>query len=71
MKTPTTCLRCESPLQEGFIEDQGGTSLRGRWIPGPIETGILGGTKVFGKTRYDIVALRCTSCGHLELIVPV
>jgi hypothetical protein len=71
METPTTCLRCESPLEEGFIHDQGHAPLPSRWVPGPIETGKFGGLKVFRKSHYDIVALRCTVCGHLELVVPV
>lgn len=70
METQNACLRCQSPLEEGFLEDQGGTALRGRWIAGPIQTGMLGGTKVFGKDRHDIIAFRCTSCGRLELVVP-
>jgi hypothetical protein len=41
-----------------------------RWIRGPIETGKFGGLKVYRKSHYDIVALRCTVCGRLELVVP-
>jgi hypothetical protein len=64
------CLRCNGPLDVGFIEDTGEAAKgRARWIPGPIQTGPLGGTRVMGKDRYDIEALRCRSCGRLELRV--
>jgi hypothetical protein len=64
------CLRCGGDLDPGFIEDAGQASQgRARWIPGPIETGLLGGTKRIFKERHDIVALRCSDCGKLELRV--
>jgi hypothetical protein len=66
-----TCLRCGGALEEGFIEDSGQKARgRARWIAGPIEHGLLGGTKVLGKERLDITAHRCTQCGRLELSVP-
>ena len=66
-----TCIHCEGNLEPGFIEDAGESS-RGnlRWIPGPLEKGVLGGAKRFGKLRVDVHAYRCVSCGRLELVVP-
>jgi hypothetical protein len=64
------CVRCDGELEPGFIEDTGQSSRgRARWIQGEIETGALGGTRVFGKDRFDIRAFRCRSCGRLELFV--
>ena len=65
-----TCSRCGGGLTPGFIEDTGQASLgRARWIPGELEVGPLGGTRLFGKDRYDIDAYRCERCGRLELFV--
>jgi hypothetical protein len=65
-----TCTRCEGALHPGFIEDTGESSRgRARWIPGPLELGAFGGTKRWGKERYDIEAYRCERCGRLELFV--
>jgi hypothetical protein len=64
------CTRCHGKLEEGFIEDDGQASRgRARWIPGPLEVGPLGGTRLLGKERYDITAYRCNACGHLDLFV--
>ena len=64
------CPSCGGPLEDGFIED-GGESNKGylRWIPGPLEKGLFGGARRFGKTRVDIDAYRCQSCGLLSLYV--
>jgi hypothetical protein len=70
MESDRKCLRCDGLLETGFIEDVGKAIGRARWIAGPIKFGPLGGTKVFGKERLDIVAYRCQVCGRLELVVP-
>ncbi len=58
----------EQAFEEGFVEDSGqGARGRARWVEGPLEIGLLGGTALFGKRRRDVVARRCTVCGHLEL----
>lgn len=38
-----------------------------QWVPGPLEQGIFGGAKLWGKVRFEIQAHRCPRCGHLEL----
>lgn len=71
MQDRQRCSRCEGPLEDGFLEDAGeGGMGRLRWIGGPLEKGILGGTKVAFKERRDVVAHRCADCGHLDLFVP-
>jgi hypothetical protein len=57
------CARCGGTLEPGFIEDAGQQSIgRARWIPGPLELGIFGGTKRASKPRYEIAAHRCRTC---------
>lgn len=64
------CVHCEGSLSPGFLEDSGQSAPGSvRWIPGPLERGLLGGVKRFGKDRYDVDALRCDTCGRLELRV--
>ncbi|WP_443063620.1 hypothetical protein [Streptomyces sp. NBC_00663] len=66
------CTQCQTPdLQPAFIED-GGDHASGfsRWIPGPLERGLFGGAKRWGRPRYQIDAYRCEVCGHLELFAP-
>ncbi|HCX85108.1 MAG TPA: hypothetical protein DHV14_08240 [Micrococcales bacterium] len=65
------CSACGfGPLEQGFIED-GGESSQGysRWIPGVLQRGFFGGAKRMGLPRFEIVALRCTRCSHLDLYV--
>ncbi len=64
----SACAGCGGPLDEGFLEDSGESS-KGytRWIPGPIEKGLFGGARRFGKDRIDVTAYRCQSCGLLSL----
>lgn len=68
MQDSRKCQYCDGILQDGFLEDStDGRSNVSRWIPGPIEKGILGSAKVWGKTRYDVVARACEKCGRIEL----
>ena len=66
---PRSCGWCgEQAFEEGFIEDSGQASRgRARWVEGPLEIGLLGGTALFGRQRRNVAAQRCTACGHLEL----
>ncbi|MFI0454072.1 hypothetical protein [Actinomadura sp. 6N118] len=63
------CTQCGSPdLEPGFIEDAGEASKGfARWIAGPLERGVFGGAKRFGKERWLVDAFRCRQCAHLEL----
>lgn len=61
------CTQCDGPeLAEGFLLDrgQGGDSV---WVEGAMETGPLGGTRRFGRAKWQVAAYRCARCGHLEL----
>lgn len=63
------CTQCGAVgLEPGFIEDAGEHSKGyARWIPGPLEKGVFGGAKRFGRQRWQIDVFRCPQCGHLEL----
>ncbi|MFF4776013.1 hypothetical protein ACFY05_24465 [Microtetraspora fusca] len=65
------CTQCGDPnLEPGFIEDSGEHSQGyGRWIPGPLERGVFGAARRFGKPRWIIDAHRYVRCSHLELFV--
>jgi predicted RNA-binding Zn-ribbon protein involved in translation (DUF1610 family) len=67
--TGKTCTQCGSQvLEEGFIEDMGQASQGyARWVAGPLKRGLLGGAKLLGRPRREILAFRCPECGHLEL----
>jgi hypothetical protein len=67
--TDRACSACQSTtLEDGFLEDAGqGSGGFGRWIPGALELGLLGGAKKAGKPRYAIHATRCSACSHLDL----
>jgi hypothetical protein len=74
MSDERRCSRCEGQLRLGFLEDKGerGSIAASRvlsWIDGRAEKGVFGGAKVLGKSRHDVTAYRCESCGHLDLFV--
>jgi hypothetical protein len=61
------CTQCGSTeLEPGFVHDRGQGSFS-QWVEGRLETGLLGGGRVFGRRRINIKASRCVFCGHLEL----
>lgn len=64
-----SCSACGAEdLDNGFLEDRGeGSQGYLRWIPGPLERGLLGGARVWGKQRVPVHAWRCRRCGHLDL----
>ncbi len=63
------CTACGAEqLEPGFVEDAGERSQGyARWIPGPLERGVFGGARRFGKQRFMIEADRCSRCGFLML----
>jgi predicted nucleic-acid-binding Zn-ribbon protein len=71
----TACPKCEQPMQEGFVLDTDaellgiGRGVVGQWVEGPIEYGVFGGLKYRNKRSLPITALRCRSCGYLEIYV--
>jgi len=64
---PRTCLRCQSPLEPGFVADfqQGSSMTPSSWVAGTPQPSFWTGTWT-GDRRYPIQAFRCTRCGHLE-----
>ena len=70
MSTPP-CTACQSvAVEPGFLEDRGqGSQGYGRWIAGPLETGIFGSAKKFGSSASPVLGFRCSTCGHLDLYV--
>ncbi len=65
---PTSCSRCGASLEPGFIRDKTDHGVeRLRWVEGRPERGFLGGVKLRGRQQRDLQALRCSSCGYIEL----
>jgi hypothetical protein len=65
---PRSCIRCEGPLEPGFIADfqHGGTSMKpSEWVAGTPQPSFWTGTWT-GDQRYPIQAFRCRHCGYLE-----
>ncbi len=71
---PETCLRCDVPLEPGFIADSAHAAiLQARWCAGePRPASFLGMS--LGEVSpshlaraLKITAQRCPSCGRLEL----
>jgi hypothetical protein len=64
------CFGCGGVREPGFLEDSGEHS-KGyiRWIPGPLEKGLFGGARRWGRPRGDVNSYRCTLCGMLSLYV--
>ena len=61
------CPKCQGRMEVGLIPDVGyGKVWVAAWQQGAPEKGLLGGLKRAGKTRYEIIAYRCTACGYLE-----
>ena len=65
------CLSCGKALEEGFLQDHGdGANYSTAWIGGPPEKSFFAGLKVRGRPRLQVVALRCISCGLVQLYAP-
>lgn len=60
------CLRCEGPLEPGFI-DAGSTTEPTAWVRGEAEYTTFGVLQTRGKQMFTIAVSRCTNCGRLEL----
>ena len=65
----TSCTKCSSDMEEGFIIDYGHSQFRqvASWIPGPAEKGGFSGVKIKDKRQIPLRTFRCTACGYLEL----
>jgi predicted nucleic-acid-binding Zn-ribbon protein len=60
------CLRCQGPLEPGFIADFQHTGMQpSEWVAGTPQPSFWTGTWT-GDRRFPIQAWRCWHCGHLE-----
>ncbi|MDX2191841.1 MAG: hypothetical protein NW201_00710 [Gemmatimonadales bacterium] len=67
MGTPLSCLRCEAPMELGYVLDQSdaGRSEQ-RWVQGPPEPSLWMGLQIGGRHTHAVRTYRCTRCGWLE-----
>ncbi len=68
MSSPLTCLRCQSPMEEGVSLDHGhgNVLLPAEWLEGPPERSFWFGLKTKGREKFAVRTFRCTRCGYLE-----
>ncbi len=68
MTDTVACLRCRTPMEEGFVVDSahGGVSVQEQWAAGPAEKSFWTGLKTRGKRLLPVTTLRCPACGYLE-----
>lgn len=74
MNEPPMCLRCETPMQPGFVPDKEHAGcFVSRWCPGPPQSGWFGSEVRSGQFREGtpIATYRCPACGYLESYAPV
>ncbi|MBS0242958.1 MAG: hypothetical protein JSS20_12335 [Proteobacteria bacterium] len=65
---PTTCLRCQGPLEAGFLLERGHSNhlTVQEWVAGEPKKSWLIGLKTKGERMLPVDTLRCTRCGRLE-----
>jgi hypothetical protein len=66
------CPKCRGEMTEGFMLDRtvGGMDVdleRAEWVQGPPLKSFWTGLNVRGTEKLPIAALRCATCGFLEL----
>ena len=63
-----SCPKCKSAMETGFMleSDERGRHIA-QWVQGTPERGFLGGLKTGQRDRRNVLAMRCTRCGFLEL----
>ncbi|WP_294338374.1 PF20097 family protein [uncultured Sphingomonas sp.] len=60
------CLACRTPMQRGFVVDEGyGTRKVAQWIEGEPETSLWSGVKTTGRMQIEIESWRCPACGFV------
>ena len=63
------CSACGKSLEEGFLHTHG-ISHTTSWVGGPAEKSGWGGVKLRKRPRLKVFALRCVSCGLIQLYAP-
>lgn len=67
MMDPLPCLRCQTPMEAGFIADNTyGGNVQEKWAPGEPTVSIWTGLKTKKKEMIPVVTMRCPKCGALE-----
>lgn len=69
MPAELKCLRCQSPMEEGFVLDTAHGGIRqSRWSPGKPQpsfwTGEVKSNQFMAARR--VTTYRCPTCGYLE-----
>lgn len=67
-KSAPTCLRCQSPMEEGVTIDHGhgNSPTVPEWLEGAPERSVWTGLKMKGKHKFVVKTFRCERCGYLE-----
>ncbi len=61
------CLRCQTPMVEGFIKDETRNGLTDQeWVEGPVVKSFWLGLNTKGRERHHVRTWRCPRCGYLE-----
>jgi hypothetical protein len=68
------CIRCESPMEEGFIIGRDELKLvqreLGVWVSGKPSVGFFGGIRADDRKQIPLVGYRCPVCAYVELRAP-
>jgi hypothetical protein len=63
----TICPDCGSGMEAGFVPEEGDAIKPSEWVAGSPERSWLTGTRLRGKVRAPLTALRCGECGLVKL----
>jgi hypothetical protein len=67
MSQPIACLRCQTPMDPGFVADRtDGGNLQEQWNPGTPNVSFWTGLKTDRKSSIPVTTMRCPKCGALE-----
>jgi predicted nucleic-acid-binding Zn-ribbon protein len=71
MSDTVKCPKCSGTMAEGSMPQyRKGAVILSEWLEGAPEKRAFFGVKIDGKNGYEIKAMRCESCGFLELYAP-
>jgi hypothetical protein len=61
------CLRCQTPMEQGFIADATyGGNVQEKWGPGQPHVSFWTGLKTVKEDLIPVTTMRCPRCGALE-----
>lgn len=66
--SPGRCLRCEGPMESGFVLDRGLYSSLDdqRWVEGDVQKSFWHGIHTKGREIFAVTTYRCERCGWLD-----